>query len=130
IDGATSNTYIATEAGDYTLEVTYGACVRMSNVVTVYSSCREGSLPNEFAIYPNPAKDMVVVTASFYNGQSESADIYIYNSIGQNVYFGSAEMNNGSVNANITLPKLAAGVYTFILQSGADRETTQLIITE
>lgn len=130
IDGATGGAYTATEVGDYTLEVTYGACVKMSDVVTVYSSCREGMLPNEFAIYPNPAKENLVISASFFNGQSGSPDIYIYNSVGQIVYFGSVEMSNGHVNETISLPNLAAGVYTFMLQSGSSIETTQLIIAE
>lgn len=54
IDGATEDTYMATENGDYAVIITEGECTDTSDCVTISNVGITVNESNEFKVYPNP----------------------------------------------------------------------------
>ncbi len=71
LTGATTTTYVATTTGNYKCRVTKIAtgCYKNSNIIAVSVPCRDGEIYNdqEIEIYPNPASEIIIITAPFEN---------------------------------------------------------------
>jgi hypothetical protein len=79
----------------------------------------------EFAVFPNPAKDNVNVyfNAGFSIGQT----IVLYNMLGQKVM--QTEISDAANTVTIPVAKLAAGVYVVSLQNAGKKYAVKLLIT-
>lgn len=110
ISGATSATYTALTAGNYSLTVTNAAgCSTTSSVVIANVGIKNSAALNNVMVYPNPAHDMVTVSAQLKKLQDVTIRMYDIN--GKLVY--TTFINNADVNfaRTISLEGLASGVY-------------------
>jgi len=104
----TTYTDVITEIGymvyTYNVEAVYEDCISASIEIVVYTTVSISELSNEgIAIYPNPATDVVNITAT-----EDITFVTIMNNVGQVVY------NNKVVNDNmlqVTTTGYEAGVY-------------------
>ncbi|MBI2271322.1 MAG: T9SS type A sorting domain-containing protein, partial [Bacteroidetes bacterium] len=114
IPGATSQTYIAVVAGDYTVEVTdVNGC---SDVSASYTLATVGvkmiSEKSMFQIQPNPNNGIFIISAA---GNSAVEKIRIYNMLGKVVYL--LDRNIG-ITTNVDLSDEPSGVYFIELLTG------------
>lgn len=107
INGATNQTYTATENGMYSVCVASDeACnAPCSQNVTINTIGIEESLDVDFSIYPNPSSDLFTIETS-ERGQQ---DYYVYDATGKLVSIG---MNSAS-RFTIDLSHLPDGTYLF-----------------
>ena len=77
IVGATGQTLVVTQNGDYTVQVVdINGCTTLSNIFTVISVSTSTSFIERIKIYPNPFRDYLIIE----NGQGQAK---IYNTVGQ-----------------------------------------------
>lgn len=110
ISGATSATYTALTAGNYSLTVKNAAgCSTTSSVVIANVGIKNSAALNNVMVYPNPAHDMVTVSAQLKKLQDVTIRMYDIN--GKLVF--TTFINNADVNfaRTISLEGLASGVY-------------------
>ena len=108
INGATSNTYTATENGTYTVEVSNGSCDATSDDV-IFDTLSNDSfeLPLGVSIYPNPTKDVLNIKG--LNTLDTVKQLRVINMLGQTV----KEYNLNTVLETTTLnvQELSNGLY-------------------
>ena len=104
INGATNQTYTATQTGDYSVEVTdNNSCTNFSQEVNV-TITNINSLPNnEFSIYPNPSNGDFIIKFN----KITDANIIIYDITGKVVL----TKNRINKNINISLKNINKGMY-------------------
>lgn len=103
ISGATSQTYTTTASGSYQVGVSNGnECMTMSDIYTVTTTAINKVSDMDIKIYPNPAKDNIVI-----EGISE-AKIELYNLQGQFIKNMKASGNKTSID----LSDVNNGVYS------------------
>lgn len=73
---------------------------------------------NSIQVYPNPIGDRFTIYMSKVN--AASADILLYNSLGQRVYARTVSLLNGSEYLEISSAHLARGVYTLRIVAGKE----------
>ena len=74
--------------------------------------------PNSIQVFPNPIGDRFTIYISKVN--SPSADIVLYNSLGQRVYIKTINLVNGSEYLEIPSANLSSGVYTLRIFAGKE----------
>lgn len=111
LTGATTNTYVATVAGNYKCKVTkiVTGCYKNSNAIIVTVPCRDGKINNGLNIYPNPVVDNLYIE---HNGSNE-ATIIIMNLGGQIFYSGQLI----TPMQEIDVSKFPSGMYFLMLNS-------------
>ena len=126
IAGATGQTYQTTGPGSYTVQVTDAAtgCVVTSEPYLIVSFDDLNMEKAGVSIYPNPSKDKFYL--NFHTGFKGNAEVKIFNTVGQEVYFKEISDPQGSV---IELNKqLPSGYY--ILQLNCNKGVFQTKITK
>lgn len=73
---------------------------------------------NSIQVYPNPIGDRFTIYMSKVN--AASADILLYNSLGQRVYARTVSLLNGSEYLEVPSAHLARGVYTLRIVAGKE----------
>ncbi|MBK9457100.1 MAG: T9SS type A sorting domain-containing protein, partial [Bacteroidetes bacterium] len=118
IAGATSNTYNVTLSGNYSVEVTntVTGCTTKSAKYPITQTCKEGEdviiESSSFNVYPNPTNGSFTIDMTINASQEATADIMLYNMIGEIVYQSSIEVNNNTIFANVTPDNnLSEGLY-------------------
>ncbi len=103
IDGASNQILYPTEDGEYYVIVSLNGCnSEPSNIINyIYSNIVNSNLLY-LKIYPNPAKDFIIVESS----DNKNWEITIYNSLGQSVFESSLKNN-----LIIDISGFASGVY-------------------
>ncbi|MBK7440555.1 MAG: T9SS type A sorting domain-containing protein [Bacteroidetes bacterium] len=136
IAGATSNIYNVTTGGNYAVEVTNTAtgCSQRSPKYTITQSCKEGDVAgiesSSFNVYPNPSNGTFTIDLSIIGNETESADILLFNMVGEVVYQTNTDINNNTINAEITpVNNLAEGLYIVkVMVGNATFEKTIAIV--
>lgn len=130
IDGAISNSYLATEAGDYKCVSVWGDCMDESNIINVFNSCRimDETDSEILHAYPNPTQSELFVEVQFISELTSSAVILLYNSLGQQVYSKNFPVNNGELNEQITFDNLKPGIYMLLVRSDEGSKIKQVVI--
>jgi hypothetical protein len=101
ITGATAQNYIATQTGDYHVEVTSAdGCTGTSADLNVVISGIENLTALKLSVYPNPATELLII---YCDETVES--IEVYNIVGQQVIFAKGQITSLNVST------LAQGTY-------------------
>lgn len=108
ITGANSQTYIATQTGNYQVEVNGGVgCNAQSNTITVtVLGLTDLSESSSLIVFPNPANEQLHVSV-----QSQTTainELQIFNALGQNLM--RLDMGN-KTDAVLNIEGLASGIY-------------------
>lgn len=126
IAGATGQTYQTTGPGSYAVQVTDAAtgCVVTSEPYLIVSFDDLNMEKAGVSIYPNPSKDMFYL--NFHTGFKGNAEVKIFNTVGQEVYYKEISDPQGSV---VEISKqLPSGYY--ILQLKCSKGVFQTKITK
>ncbi len=116
IAGATNINYYPAFTGKYKVTVTnVNGCSKTSSSYTIYKTCREDDqqpVAESLIVYPNPANNFVGVHLDLGNGFAGSAEIVLYNTLGERVIAQSAEIINGTLTTEMDLSGTnASGIY-------------------
>ncbi|MGB1308709.1 MAG: M28 family peptidase [Oceanihabitans sp.] len=104
IPGATNQSFIPTENGNYAVEVTIGTCTEKSDCVLYNSLSVDEFNSNEFTIYPNPVKSHLVIEIA---NNSEKAAIELLDVTGKIILKKTTSTSKTTLN----LSALNSGVY-------------------
>ncbi|MBK6729893.1 MAG: T9SS type A sorting domain-containing protein [Bacteroidetes bacterium] len=111
IPGANSSSYIATIPGNYRVKISNNnSCIKSSEQITVYSTCRLASPDEVISIYPNPASSQIFIQ---FTNNTDHATIKIINAAGQVVKTIIASENN----LNVDVSNFASGIYFIKVES-------------
>lgn len=102
ISGATNQSYIATQNGNYAVIVTNGTCSEMSECESITTIGLE-ELATTIHLYPNPTNGLITFNTS--------VDYTIYSISGM-------ELMSGKAQTSADLSKLPAAVYLIEMQNG------------
>ena len=123
IENANSQIYTIVEDGLYSLQITNSSgCSAFSEETFLIVGVHELSRWNDFKIYPNPAKNYVLVETSIQQGI-----IDIYDLSGRLIY--SKKMGQAKTT-RLDLENLENGVYQIHFNSAAGRKTTKLVVSK
>jgi PKD repeat protein len=128
IAGATSQTHVATQTGNYTVVVTQSGCASLaSSPVNVTSlSIEDLILWNSFFVYPNPNDGLF--TLQFESAVMDDFVIEVRNPIGQIVYSESLGDFSGRFQRNLDLQGLGKGVYFLTLRNSSHESVKRVVI--
>ncbi len=128
--GATEWRIFPTETGTYYCHIIApnGACERNTASRTVINSCKTGSENGleTISIYPNPASDNLTIELNT-GADASDAMVIIMNTIGEVLYNQNAVLSNGTLNHQVELNNIPAGVYVVKVVAG-DKEFTSNIV--
>lgn len=80
------------------------------------------------SIFPNPAKNNIIVTANI--NTAASVRMSIINAIGQTVWVGQPQMLKGELNQNIQLNDLGSGLYFVCISAGGETVTQKFTVVK
>lgn len=112
IEGATEDTYTASENGSYAVIITVGDCSDTTACLDITSVGIDPYLQTKVSIYPNPSNGLFTIDAKNWN--SSKLSLVIANQLGDIVYFATIS----SSKTNIDLSHLSNGVYIIKLTDG------------
>ncbi|HRC32389.1 MAG TPA: M43 family zinc metalloprotease [Bacteroidia bacterium] len=121
INNATSQTYVATTAGIYRVEITNSVgCSKLSGSKTVTINCREEHNTNGFdglnlTVEPNPAQNYINL---IFDSEYENASISILNISGQQLYNKNMQTDNGAIEDVLDISFLPPAVYIVRVSTG------------
>ncbi len=121
IPGATNQSFFPTANGTYGVIVTDNNCSDTSACYTVTGIGIDENGVNEFAYYPNPATDILVVEL---NGFEKNATILISNLTGQVVF--SKEFYDSKFK--LDLNEIPSGMYTITVRTKNTEQTQKLLV--
>ncbi len=120
IDGATDQTYTATENGEYAVIITDGACSDTSDCVVVSNVGIASSNLDGLSIYPNPSKGEFTIS---WEG-SLDLELTIMNQLGQVVLTKSLNQNTNLIQ----LTDIAPGTYIVKLEGNEINSISRIVI--
>ncbi len=127
INGATSQSYTATQNGDYyVVVIDTNGCSGTSNTVTINNVGIQ--TPDGFYnlnIHPNPGPGMYKVQFTHYPGIN--THLRVINLVGRTVYEEQLNDRDGKADFIIDLRQLPDGVYLMQLQNGSYSEVIRLV---
>ncbi len=119
--GATNQTYIAPEVGEYAVIVTEGACTDTSSCVYVdYLGLEENSTELNFNIFPNPSNGTFTIQTNQLN--SEGYKLVIQNILGETI----KEQQLTNFITFVDLDNQPAGIYVIVITDGRSSYKTRL----
>jgi len=127
INGATSNSFVPVQNGNYTVTVTNGPCSATSNSINMSTVgiAKLSSGATEF--FPNPTQNSLSVRPVFAQGQYDLL-ITIYDLSGKEVLRRNFRNQQNEQVIQIDLSALANGAYQVILHNGFDRQAGRIAI--
>lgn len=128
IEGATDQSYMTDQNGNYTVVVDNGnGCVVESDVVTVViSSLEANTLLNQLVVSPNPTAGMVRISGEF--ASEGEMHIEVLDGTGRMVKNASFGRVQGSVNRSIDLSGLGEGIYFLNVYLNNNRTTKRIAL--
>jgi len=121
IEGATSQTFTATESGNYAVEVTENGCTNTSTCVAVtIIGLSEWSNDLQAAVYPNPSQGNVEITLG---SAMQNVELMLTDIQGRVIF---TRNYTSLLKTNIELPD-AKGVYMLKLKAQDSTSTLRLV---
>ena len=122
ITGATAQTYIATQTGNYSVEVGSGNGCNATSITISVSVTDVNKISDEsaFIIFPNPANQQLYVRIQNKNQEHESLELF--NAMGQNLM--SVDMTD-KTETSLNIEMLASGIY-YLKAAGITRKFIKL----
>ncbi|MDX2002693.1 MAG: T9SS type A sorting domain-containing protein [Chitinophagales bacterium] len=126
ISGATSQSLVITESGNYSVIVTDGnGCSSISEeIFATYVGLDEINLASGLSVYPNPSQGVIHISKQ---GIAENMEVTLYNAVGAIIYNGQVELGNGQI-ATINVNEVASGVYVLKIKTNSRSLSQKLII--
>ena len=121
IDGATEQTFTATENGEYAVIITDGDCADTSECVTVAGVGIKANSIGNIELYPNPSNGQFTIQLP---ASIDQATLVITNQLGEVVY----QTTISKTVTDLNLEQLANGTYFLILQNGDSRQVEKMTI--
>ncbi len=122
VGGATSNIYIATVGGSYSVLVTdSNGCNAVSNPVVITGIFEFGMLSAEFGMNPNPANSFVNISME---EKMIGSNLTLYDVTGRKMLVVELETRN----SKLEISHFASGVYFVAVENVRGRMTRKLII--
>ncbi|MBS1658698.1 MAG: T9SS type A sorting domain-containing protein [Bacteroidetes bacterium] len=139
ITGATASSYVANQAGTYTVLVTNTStgCTKLSNAIVLTSNCKEAGedmmdLPENTSmeLYPIPASTSIHVNAAFAGQDDGEARVEVRDIVGALVYTQKVGVVNGQMELDVLFDeRYASGLYFMRATMNDDVITKRFIIT-
>ena len=128
IEGATGQTYTATETGNYWTVVTLDGCSsEASEPVYVLITGLNENADGRFTIHPVPNDGQFTVTLR--SVREVTWDVTVYNNLGVEVYQIRDLRVNGTVSEQITLQNPARGTYTVVFSNNQERIIRKVLVS-
>jgi hypothetical protein len=129
IPNATSQTYTATQDGNYTVIVTNGGCSSNASTslnVTVLTGIEQINNSNFFTVYPNPNNG--IFNVSFSIASKATYNLEIKNTLGQLVYHETLIDFNGQYSKQMDVSQLGKGLYLISLTNPNNQTIKKIIV--
>jgi hypothetical protein len=128
IPGATGQSYIPMQTGNYTCKVTLNGCSsEVSNEIYVVMTGMENHSDDmTVALYPNPSNGQFTIRV--HSVRQEKYDLKVINNLGLSVYELKDVPGNGSTEQILDLRSVAAGVYWIVLRNDNTNMIKKIII--
>jgi hypothetical protein len=121
--GHTSQTDTALVTGVYTVMATDSfGCTQSSNAISYNSG--KGAI--YLSTHPNPSKGSFEV--NFISTKASNVDLFLYNTLGQEVYHQYLGHTAGVYSYQVNDPGLAAGIYLLKILVGKDAYTDKILV--
>lgn len=135
IANANQSTYVVSLAATYTCKVTdANGCSKVSNGIVITNNCKEGGEETggvtAMDLYPNPAADMIHISATFPAEENSSAFLEIRNLVGALLYSENKPLNGTSFATDINLEDtFTNGMYIATIRSGNHFTVKKFLVT-
>ena len=129
IAGATAQSYTATQAGSYTVEVfNANNCASGQSAPMVITGVAAANVLNAFAVSPNPNNGLF--TVSFQSESANDFTVDVFNAIGQVVYSENVTHFSGLYSREMNLTPFGSGLYTLRVRSNAGESILRVVVKE
>jgi hypothetical protein len=118
IANATGQTFVAQNAGSYSVQITENGCTQTSNCITVLPTSASEPIPFQIQVYPNPTSDWLFVNSARTIEKIQVMDIT-----------GKSVMTSGKGNA-VDFSGLSKGLYQLRLQFENDQVEYQKVLKQ
>jgi hypothetical protein len=132
IVGATGQTYVADQSGDYTCIVTLDGCSSgVSNVLNlIIIGTGDKNAAGTIGVYPNPNDGQFVLDIEGIVTQETTYDLFVVNNLGVKIFELNDLKVKGNFRKNIDLRPAPNGVYTIILKNNDQNVLRKIIVNK
>jgi hypothetical protein len=132
IVGATGQTYVADQSGDYTCIVTLDGCSSaISNVINIIiTGTGDKNIAGTIGVYPNPNDGQFVLAIEGTAAQETTYDLFVVNNLGVKIFELNGLKVKGNFLKNIDLRPAPNGVYTIILKNNDQNILRKIIVNK
>ncbi|MFN0275107.1 MAG: MopE-related protein, partial [Chitinophagales bacterium] len=133
--GVTTVTIGVTTPGLYQVVATKTStgCQKTSTAVNIIETCRDGEVVAEKAtlsVYPNPTASEFVVDMTIPGVADRSADIMVFNMLGEQVLLTNGTVSNNKLTETLTFENnVTSGVYFVRVLVNGENYSSQVVLT-
>jgi len=129
INGATSQTYTATQNGNYTVQVSSSGCTSSASSVTTVNTVGIDEVTNSgthFVVYPNPSNG--VFSLVFTSTEIMKYTVRLHNALGQIIFEERMEKFNGTYTKDFDITKYGNGEYFLTITNDKKLKYEKVIV--
>ena len=126
IDGATQQTYLAVESGNYSVSVDIEGCIVNTGSSNIITAINDDSFAKSISVYPNPASRNLYIDVS--NDFKGNINLEIYNVYGKQFYSSVVYKDRIAFTKEIPVSNFNRGIYFVEMQFEGKRVVRKIII--